>query len=1404
AHWFAVLEYLKDVEWEYAEWKEGKPIKKLKTIATNDANPETGLSDWGFKTDNWTYALRVVDEEDGVVFNTDREHTIFPVDVFLLPFVAYEFTKRKDLGLVTTNLKDADEGMTPVAKDQSVAEDVWNTRVIATLSRIGISAMYGPCIIRLPAMRNFGANASKIEDSATAHEVLKAGYKVDYAPGITMGRGREKTMGGMPAFVNRFGGLTLDNHLTVHYQQLMASLRMHWTEKISLIFNDDHYITQVIIPKYNLIIFLFAFFVSFTPFAYLAFPLAFITLQYIFSQAIAAGGVRLYVKDYGYLKGYVLYIIRFWSLVFTFLSLIPNDAEKTATALKGESGVFKGGEKDVKYPAEKFNDLYEKYRSSIKWGVLLLAILLIAPLHPYGVAGQFFFYVFPFAFIFGPFMHNRKGWLNSIGYALRAGVYSIFYFLFLDLGLSIINSIKTIVKSLYVGSKNKIKTSGLNKKQENEGSKDEENQDGGKETGKETVDAYLKKALGLLQEGTIQKLRLSDINFEMTSAQKDKYLQSIKNILEERNEEAVTPTILFQAAKAALEGEESTVTGKIGLQPGTMNPLHYGHVSASLAGIIGREIDAVLLANGGTVPDKPYAASADIRNEMARKAVDEDGLRDFLQVTPVRAQTVDMFTKDIAMAGKDENARRFNMDMAAFIWLFAANPKIEWFYLVGSDKVAGYGKKDEKGLLLETLKPAKVKAVYFARTGEDINYEEDIAKYDWMKELWEDGFFEKSAVSSFADLSATKVRVALVEEKDNVEGVPLTESISSKVIEYILSTKELIALYKIEMNEKAAKKLVKSGEYQKAITLYEKSLYILNTIGEIRESEKALFEVAKKKTTYHIYILGLTDILVKGSLNYEKIEDLSVLEMADILRNLDLSRYSIEEKMLIYSGAPGSGKGALMDRSFGKGAPYKDLVSQLLLYHSRKARNEEVDGKKYQFGNENVGTKDNRLVEREREGKIITTFVNKQLQGVAREEFIEEVIVRPGNPSEMLLSGDIVIEENGKIVEHREVKKETEVKELTKVKRIIKGLSEAFDNSKLTVLEGGYGWFQKLSKENQGVFTIFLSPFTYSQVELRGKNQKDIAENYEDSFERFVAYAQLNIMRKAKKVEELDLRYSQTLNELQRAVIRWFELYDYNYESIPDEYKNIINELDLYSDIEVEDKDEVVLWLRNEESELIKYLLESEAVTELGRNPADKITALKNNAKLIESDKFEKELNHSLIKYFKHTLRITDENIHLAHALAYELQMKLARDVKRGDTSFELKVPDHAIEDAGEFSSPEDMFNRVVEGVIQVMNMKEYERNGKGAIVLNTFVYKEEEVKGALQKVADDFCGIYFKYLLKEIAKQEKDNNQDGGYETGKETVDAYLEKVTNLLNKGKIQKISSSDINFEMTSAQK
>ena len=103
-----------------------------------------------------------------------------------------------------------------------------------------------------------------------------------------------------------------------------------------------------------------------------------------------------------------------------------------------------------------------------------------------------------------------------------------------------------------------------------------------------------------------------------------------------------------------------------------------------------------------------------------------------------------------------------------------------------------------------------------------------------MNELWENNFFKKSALPSYEDLSATKVRKALSERSDvpvkerKVGEGALTEAIPEGVIDYIIAdTKEgrqLRFLYPLENQQKDAEKLARSGNKAEAIAVYEEIL----------------------------------------------------------------------------------------------------------------------------------------------------------------------------------------------------------------------------------------------------------------------------------------------------------------------------------------------------------------------------------------------------------------------------------------------------------------------------------------------------------------------------------------------------------------------------------------------------
>ena len=81
---------------------------------------------------------------------------------------------------------------------------------------------------------------------------------------------------------------------------------------------------------------------------------------------------------------------------------------KVFGAFEGKAGVFTGGIKDIVYPQIKFADLYNKFKVTITFGVALLGIALLAPVHPVGVIGQFFVYLMGIVFVYGPFAFNAE------------------------------------------------------------------------------------------------------------------------------------------------------------------------------------------------------------------------------------------------------------------------------------------------------------------------------------------------------------------------------------------------------------------------------------------------------------------------------------------------------------------------------------------------------------------------------------------------------------------------------------------------------------------------------------------------------------------------------------------------------------------------------------------------------------------------------------------------------------------------------------------------------------------------------------------------------------------------------------------------------------------------------------
>jgi hypothetical protein len=271
----------------------------------------------------------------------------------------------------------------------------------------------------------------------------------------------------------------------------------------------------------------------------------------------------------------------------------------------------------------------------------------------------------------------------------------------------------------------------------------------------------------------------------MSEVDRARFRRAIVDCAASSNAHVVTPEILFAAAERAIGGECCRAEARVGLQPGTLNPVHDGHLMAAVAGALSEDLDLVLLACGGTVLGKERVPAHETRATMARLAVQQRQLRDWIRVTSIRQHAEDVFESDpfaSLLAGEGPQARHANFDIAAFAWLFVANPNVLWTYLVGSDKVAAYGRKDERQLLTGTLSDSRVRSqvVYFDRPDADVVPTTDIEPYPWMADLWTRGVVRRSEMRT-CSLSSSAIRQALSQGQTLVGGFELDDCVAEGV-----------------------------------------------------------------------------------------------------------------------------------------------------------------------------------------------------------------------------------------------------------------------------------------------------------------------------------------------------------------------------------------------------------------------------------------------------------------------------------------------------------------------------------------------------------------------------------------------------------------------------------------------
>jgi ADP-ribose pyrophosphatase YjhB (NUDIX family) len=306
----------------------------------------------------------------------------------------------------------------------------------------------------------------------------------------------------------------------------------------------------------------------------------------------------------------------------------------------------------------------------------------------------------------------------------------------------------------------------------------------------------------------------------MTPEQGARYRQEIEKLL--ANEPVVTSAVLLKAAKAVLKEHPewaSHVGGSIALQPGSMNPYTNGHLAVSLAGILSADLRGAIVATGGAISEKPYALSAELRRWMTRKAVED--IDPLVKVSSIRNDSFETF-KDGSLSkwGKDLDEQVRTMDLAGFIWLFAANPDVKWVYLAGSDKVVDYPKKNEIDFIKNVLHDEfHATILYFLRKNETSESLYKAIKGTWAQTLWDEGFFQASTKETAKDIEANELKLSIS------RGDETRTAWLSNALQGVLRQNPLIGrMYSLEMSikeiENKLMKAIADGQREQASILY--------------------------------------------------------------------------------------------------------------------------------------------------------------------------------------------------------------------------------------------------------------------------------------------------------------------------------------------------------------------------------------------------------------------------------------------------------------------------------------------------------------------------------------------------------------------------------------------------------
>jgi len=363
------------------------------------------------KYGSWAHSREFVKQP--FLFALDSGHRIESFDVRFTANALQSFTDNPRLANINPALYIYNEHISSTSYANAVGEKTFNIRSQRQKNYSDTEGFYGKGIWRVLALDESKAVLSQFitEDTMSSIQALLAGWQINHIEYIRVAQSAEKVRFEAAGFILRFGGPVVEMFLSQSFQNFLKNDKVHWTEKLGMLFNFDFYFNKNWVAAANILIYLLAFFTSYNIFVYLAGAWIAALVGLIASQAINAQTLITMEEENKHP------ILAFWKdfikLFFYYTSFVPEHYLKVKQGTKG-LGVFTFSPRTSDITRKGFKEIFREFKFGIGMGIFATIMILLGPFYPIAWAVNIFFIVMAVGWWLTPFMMNPSLSLEEV------------------------------------------------------------------------------------------------------------------------------------------------------------------------------------------------------------------------------------------------------------------------------------------------------------------------------------------------------------------------------------------------------------------------------------------------------------------------------------------------------------------------------------------------------------------------------------------------------------------------------------------------------------------------------------------------------------------------------------------------------------------------------------------------------------------------------------------------------------------------------------------------------------------------------------------------------------------------------------------------------------------------------